>query len=345
MAGVFYCQREDIAFALDVKLTAQSAAEIDRAIDSASRNVEGLCHRHFYPLTTIRYFDYPNKQSAGIGRLWLDRWELISVSAFTSGGVTVPPANYYLEPNWGPPFNRIEVNRGSSSALSSSSLTSQRALAISGVFGYSAEEENGGTAAEAMDLTETGLDGSGSPSVGVGSILRIDTERMIVTDRSWLTSGQTLLTPVAASMSAVALAVTDGTQFAAREVLLLDSERMLVVEVAGNTLTVRRAVQGSTLAGHTGSAIYWPRTLTVTRGALGTTAATHLISAPMYLHVVPALIRELTQAYAEAYCLQRNAGWARTVGSEQNEREASGRGIRSLEDDVYQAYGRKARIR
>jgi hypothetical protein len=48
---------------------------------------------------------------------------------------------------------------------------------------------------------------------------------------------------------------------------------MLIDDIAGNTLIVKRGWDGTVLAAHTtGATIYAPRTLTVTRGALGTTA-------------------------------------------------------------------------
>ena len=67
-----------------------------------------------------------------------------------------------------------------------------------------------------------------------------------------------------------------GSGFNVGEVILVDSERMLIVDIAGNYLTVKRAWDGSVLAIHsTGADIYTLRLLTVTRGALGTTAGTH----------------------------------------------------------------------
>lgn len=346
---VQYCTRETLASGFDVQPSMGAHAQLDRAITSASDAVDGFLHRCFYPWTGTRYFDFPNRQHAPAGRLWLDADELISVTSVTSDGVTIPAGQggYYLEPyNAGPPYTCLRLDRDGSYALGGG----QRGIAITGVFGYRADEESAGTAAEDLDASETQLDIGAAPLVGVGSILRIDDERLIVTERTWLTSGQTVQTPLTASTANVAVVVTDGTAFAAGETLLVDSERMLITEVAGNTLTVRRATSGSVLATHTGSTLYLPRSLTVTRGALGTTAAAHSLAAPIYRHVVPSLVEELTLAYASTYLLQLNSGWARTIGpagggDSGNEGQVAGRGLRRIEDAAYDRHGRKVRAR
>jgi hypothetical protein len=108
---------------------------------------------------------------------------------------------------------------------------------------------------------------------------------------------------------------------------------------------VKRAWDGSALATHAASAdIYAPRTLTVVRGALGTTAATHTTTTAVVKHIVPYPVRDLTIAEALNTVLQERSGYAREVGSGENSREASGRGLRDLRESVYTSHGRKARI-
>jgi hypothetical protein len=96
LAGVWYATREDVMRALDVKLTARNARQIDRALESASRDADDLCHRKFAPVQATRYFDWPNPQRAASWRLWLDANELITVTTLVSGGVTIPSTEYYL---------------------------------------------------------------------------------------------------------------------------------------------------------------------------------------------------------------------------------------------------------
>ena len=130
------------------------------------------------------------------------------------------------------------------------------------------------------------------------------------------------------------------------ETILVDAERMLVTDIAGVVATVKRAWDGTVLAAHTGALdVYAPRTLTVTRGAQGTTAATHDTAAPVSRLVVPPLVRDLAIAEAINRLLSEISGYARTVGSGENLRNASGAGLKLIRDDVVTRYGRKSRIR
>lgn len=344
--GVFYTSRETVMQALDVKAAAYTWQQIDRAIDSASRNVEGLMHRIFYPLTATKYFDYPNGQMARAGRLWLEGNECVSISLFTSGGVTVPPANFFLEPNeYGPPYDRIDINTGTNSALSSNTATGQRSLALTGVWmGCALEEGNAGTLALAVATTTATSITVANANVGVGRVLRIDTERLIVTEKTYISSTQTAT--LTANLNNTSISVSDGTVFSRREELLIDSERVLIQDIIGNTLIVKRAVAGTALAAHTSALIYFGRQLTVTRGALGTTAATHTQGTVIARHINPPGIEELTVAYALTRELNELSGYSRVIG--QGDAQASAtvqRTLADLEDDVRRRYGRKARMR
>lgn len=344
---VCYCTREQVKAALDVAATAYADTRVDRAIESASDDVDGLCHRRFWPQTGTRYFSWPDSQSPTSWRIWLDADEAVSVSALVSGGVTIGSGDYFLEPaNSGPPYTHLEVDLASSSAFGSGS-THQRAVAVTGVFaGCPAAEAAAGATAEGLDASETGVDVTDSAGVGVGDLVRVDSERMLVTGKTMLTTGQVLGSPaLTASAANVSLTVTTGSAYSPGETVLLDSERMLVLDVAGNVLTVRRAYDGSVLAAHTGSTIYAPRTLTVVRGFAGTTAATHSTSAAVVRHAAPGLVRDLALAYALNQVLQESAGYARVAGQGDNAREFTGRGVKDIEADCYQRHGRKARTR
>ena len=351
----WYATREAVARATDVKASAHAWVQIDRGLDAGSRRIESLCHRKFYPQVATRYFAWPDYENGSWGRpwqLWLGDNELISLTSLTSNGAAVPLANIYLEPvNTGPPYTRIELDRASSAAFSGATGP-QRAIAVTGVFGYTADEILASELAEALDSSETEVDVTDSPLIGVGALLRIGTERMIVTGRSMLTTGQTLQTPLAAMVADVTVAVTTGSAYSVDEILLLDSERMLIVDIAGNQLTVKRAWDGTVLAAHTGSTIYAARTLTVERGVLGTTAATHLAAAPIYRHAPPGLVRDLCIALAMDSLAKEGAGYAQTAGtkdqrrgqSSDSRRPTTGTQLSSLVEDVYTTYGRQYRM-
>jgi hypothetical protein len=342
--GVWYTTREDVKSALDSKETARNNVQIDRAIETASRTVESLLNRRFYPEVATRYFDWPNeRQYSRAYRLWLDEHELVSVTSLVSGGVTIGASDYYLEPINDPPYDRIEMNLGTTAAFSTGN-THQRNIVVTGVFaGCPLVTTPAGTCIEVLDSSETGVDVSDGSIIGVGDIIKIDSERMIVTEKSMLSTGVAFTGPASASAADDTIPVADGTVFNIGEVIRLDTERMLVVDIAVNNLVVKRAWDGTRLDTHTSGTIYAPRTLTVQRGALGTTAASHLISAPITKHVVPGGVKSLTVAYALNEVLQQGAGYARVSGSGDNQKEFTGRGIKALEDNVKGTYGRKAR--
>ncbi|MBA4865914.1 hypothetical protein H1V43_32135 [Streptomyces sp. PSKA54] len=351
--GVWYATREDVMRALDSKLTARNSAQIDRALESASRDAEALCHRRFYPETATKYFDWPDSQSGTSWRLWLDDSELISVTTLTSGDTTISAADFFLEPNRsGPPYNRIEIDLDSSAAFGGGN-THQRDITVTGLFGYRNDETTAGTLAAAISsttATTASVNGAAAAALGVGSVIRVDSERMLVTGRAMADTGQNLGgSGLTAQANSVTVAVTDGTAFAVDEVLLIDSERMLIVDIAGNNLTVIRAWDGSVLAAHAaGVDIYASRTLTVTRGALGTTAATHSNGATVQRWDPPGPVRDLVIAEVMNRITNEQAGYARTRrtgDSTSHDQAKQARDLPALREQVYASHGRKARLR
>lgn len=341
-----YCTREDVRDAIDSKESARNARNIDRAIDMASRAIEGRLSRVLYPTITTKYFDYPGHTYSRSYRLWFDEpAELISATSVTSGGVTLTAADYYLEPiNVGPPYNRLEINLSTTATFNSSS-TFQRQTVIAGTWGYTVNTETATIINEALDSSETGVDIEDSASVGVGDLILIDSEYMLVTEKSMLDTGQNA-SALAAQQNAVSITGLTAGSLHVGEVILIDSERMLVVDMAGTTATVQRAYDGSVLASHALNAdIYAPRTLTVVRGSQGSTAASHLISAPVLRHVYPGPVRSLAIAEAINNIKQEQSGYARTIGTGDNQRESYGKGLNDLRKYVEEQYGRTPRKR
>lgn len=350
MAGAWYTTRGRVMRATDIKAAAYASSEIDRCIETASAAVDDLCHRGarergipgFAPWKGEITFDWPTSVNRGPWRVWLGRFRLISLSAVTSGGSSIPTASVLLEPYAsGPPYNRIELDRASQYSLNYGTGVGQRSLVLDGLWGETDRALTRSGWSLGGSVNDSAVTVTVNAPVDVGHILLVDSERMIVQERAWGTSGQT--GTLTASMSAQTLAVSDGTAFFAGEELLLDAERVLVQDVIGNVLVVKRAIAGSTLAAHTGAVIYYSRSFTVERGALGTTAAAHSSGAAVYVWEAPAPVEQLTIAYALDQRAQETSGYARTIGSGENERNASRTSIRELEDRVRFAYGRTAR--
>lgn len=344
-----YANRDEVKASLDFKESARNNAQVDRAIEAASRAVDQMLNRRFYPIDATRKYDWPNFQGAYPWRLWLDQNELAAAAtAVTSGGTSIPISNIIFQPyNDGPPYTNIEIDRSTSSSFGHGN-TPQNEVVITGSFGYSLTTAPAGALAVAMNDTTTGsATMTDSSKIGVGDVMIVGTERMLVMDRGMTTTSQTQQSTgvSTASMSDKSLLVTDGTKYFVGETLLLDSERMLIVDISSNTLTVTRAWDGTTLATHSGATIYAPRLLTITRGDFGTTAATHLISTTAVKNAPPGPIKALCIAEAMNYVLQETAGYARTIGDGATVRNISGGGINDLRKRVSQAYGRRARQR
>jgi hypothetical protein len=352
VSRVTYCTREDIKSALDVKETARNNDQLDRAVESASDSIDGLMNRVFFTTDTTCYFDWPNFQLAYPWRIWFDQAELaditVNVPVVTSGGHTIAAASiFWGHPNYSPPYTYMELDR-STSATFGQGNTPQRDVHITGTFGFDVATRAGGALAAAISSTTattcTVTDGS---QVGIGNSLLVGTERLLVTGRANTTTGQTQQgTGVSTASSADnVLAVTDGTTFFAGEVVTLDAERMLIYDVTGNNLTVKRAWDGTVLATHSGATVYASRLLTVARGAQGTTAAAHSNGAAVAVHLVPPLIRELAVAYASATLISESAGWARQWGEGSGSAQNIGRSVKEIEAEALRAYGRRARTR
>lgn len=347
MGSIVYASLEDATSAMDVKETARMDAQVMRQLIAASESIEALCHRHFYPIKATKYFGWPDVQSPTSYRLWLDANELLSVDTLSSGGVEIPSTDYYLEPQrYGPPYSHIEIDLASSAAFGGGA-THQRDITVTGTWAGCPEVSTpAGALAEALDASETAVDVTDSAAIGVGHLIKIDSERMQVTAKSMLTTGQTINGALTASKSDVSVLADDGTAISVGETILIDSEQVTVDVVAGNTLTVRRAVNGSTLAAHSsGATVYAPRTLTVERGVLGTTAATHSTAAAITRHVPPAGVVQLCIDEAVWSLQNTSSGMARVIGSGDNARQVNASSIRAAREQVRIAYGRMARKR
>jgi hypothetical protein len=339
-AEICYTTREKVQFILEQAQTAYSSTRIDQCIAAGSRDAEGLLHRVFYPTVGTRYFDIPNGP-----QLWLNQHEILEVTSVSEDGLALVAGDYVFRPDDGPPYRWIErSSAGTPQGWAGSAR--QRGVAIEGTFGSSADEVPAGAVAANQDGTSTTLDITDGGAVGVGDLLRIGTERMVVNEKVALTTTQTTNAELAANKSAVTVSVDDGTTFHVGEMILIGAERMYVVDVAANNLIVKRGYAGSVLAVQpSGSLVYAYRRCTVTRAVCGTTGAAHTAAAPVLRNRPPSLVEELSTAYAINNLLQGSGGYARVVGSGDNQRESGGRGVRQIEQDAYRRYGRQGRMR
>lgn len=304
--------------AADVAASAVLASQLDRILYGASRAIDLAMRRHFYPVTASFLFEPRGFTDPELGEwgFFLDR-DLLSVTSITVDGVA--EATYTLEPaRHGPPYEQIIIRSGVE-------------YQIAGEWGFTADTVPAGALAEALDASETGVEVTDSSLIGVGDMILVDTERMIVSGKALLDTTANLAADIAASSAANVVAVNTGSLVKAGETVTVDSERMLVTDVVSNNLLVRRAVDGSTLAAHSnGADVYAPRTLTVLRDATGSTAATHTLATDVDRYVAPGPIRDLCLAEALTALEQERSAYGRVVGSGEGQREAAGRGIEDV---------------
>lgn len=344
VSRVCYITREEVMDNLEQSESRRSVRLIDRAIASASDVIDGRLRRKFYPEIATRYFSRGWQGDDSSWKLWLDGNELISAEELTSGGDII--TDYFLEPQaYGPPYTHVEVNRSFVGSFTAGD-TEQRDISIRGLYGYQNAEQPAGSLTLTANSSVTAFQVSDGSAVGVGDLLRIESERVLVTEKTALDTGQTMNAGLSAAKSDVTVQADTGSAFAIGEFLMIDSELMEITGIGGNNLTVARAVQGSVLAAHlSGASIYALRALVVRRAFLGTSAAAHTAPVALNVHRAPSLVREYALALATTYLEQGRSAYARTVGSGDNEREAVGRGVAQVGEEAATAHGRRGRIR
>lgn len=346
MNQAWYCTREDVMSAPDFKESAKNSRSIDRGIRNATKKIDDMCNRQFAPEFKTQYFGWPNLTYARPWRLWLDEHELLSVSTLTTGTVALTEGtDYFLEPVNEPPFNRVEINLGGQASFQVSD-TFQRSIAITGWWGFSDDQEPAAHLVNPVDQTSTSIDIDDSSNIGVGDTLILGDERVRVTGKSSRDSTQVLGLSIASNMGATVLPVQDGGEFHIFEQILVDGERMTIIDIAGNNLIVKRAADGSVLAAHANNAKVYVQgwTLQVARAQQGTTAQSHSTPTTILRWMVPDPVNTLAVAMALDTVLQEASGYSRTIGSSaqsasggggnSNVRQAPGIALKQAKDDL-----------
>jgi len=331
----FYTSRERLKSALTVAGSDKNAV-LDAHIEGASRSIERELGRRFIPKTQQRLFRWPQDESSreiwsphddrpGGGAYQILRLDedLLSASAITSenGDLTLVAGDYFLEPaSEGPPYTRIEINAASANAtaLFAAKTTVQRAIAVTGSWGYGNDTEAAGTlSASIANGTVATCAISDASLVDVGDTLLIESEQIFVTKKSVSGAATTLSDALAVNVAETAVTVANGAAIKTGEVIVLDSEQMYVQAVSGNILTVIRAHDGTVLAAHAGAdtvTVYVFRSLTIVRGVNGTTAASHASAVAITRYRVPGPIESLCRAEAIFNYEQDESGQTGVVG-------------------------------
>ena len=315
-----YCTRQDVMSATDIQQTQDYIRHVDSAIEAAAKDVERLCKRRFWNNYITQYWDWPNFQRSYPWKIYFDEREIadvtVNVPVVTSGGTVIPSSAIFWGPwNYSPPYEFLELDRSQSYSFGLGS-TPQRDVAITATFGYWLETKPGGALAASATSSAGTVTVSDSSVVGVGDVITVDTESMLVSDCAMADTGHAQQGSGCSTASPAdnQLTVTDGTQLHAGEVLQLDAEWMLAKSITGDVATVDRAYGGTVIAAHSGAEVYAQRALTVLRGFGGTTAASHDSAETVAVSLIPPEARELAIGEALNYVYQKVSGYARTIG-------------------------------
>lgn len=315
--------------AADVAPTPVVGPQLDRILSGVCRQIDKSMRRHFYPKTAT-YTLYPDGYVDPDSHLWtIEVPDLLSVTSVVVDGVTT--TDYVL----------TSLGSGPYTTLSLTGRTGEK-FVIEGTWGYTDNTTGAGTLVGDINASVTTLVVSDSSKVGVGDLLKLGTERVVVVAASMTDSGVNISADISALNSDTSISVGDGSVFNVAETILVGTERMIIIDIAGNTLSVLRAAEGTTLASHTsGADIYVPRSLTVERGATGSTAASHSSGVAVSRFLAPGPIRSLALAEALTAYEQEKGAYGRVVGSGEGQREASGKGLA----DVRKMAGHYRRLR
>lgn len=357
----WYCTREAIKAAIND--ASSSDAQIDAKCEAASEDLERLLGgRRFIPETGTKVYmpkstgqatrsDWAESENpwkyGGMSRA-LDIADLVALTSIkidqdSDGSFAdedaVASTEYELLPRNETPKTRIQLTDYGTLL----SFPVNKRVQVVGRWSYGEETKAAGALAEALDNSETEVQVADASKVEVGDTLLIDTEAMFVSQKSIITTGTTLNDTLTDSLNDVTVTLASGAAVKTGEVLLLDSEKMLVLSIAGNDVTVKRAVEGTVLAAHsTGITVYAYRSLTVVRAVNGTTAASHSDATAISKYAPPADIVELCRAMAVAHLKQDESGWTGQISGGEAGVRVRLSDLFYLRERAIQKYGRVA---
>ena len=341
-----YCGVEQLkaAIAPAIQDTTRDALILDHLL-AATRELNQLLDRRFFPVTATNKYRWPPYYVAASWEQWLED-DLLSVSLLQASatGINAAPVtltHYLLEPqHLGPPYNRIEVDLSSNDVFTSGP-TPQQSIAITGQWGFSNATRAAGTLAVALSsASATTATISNATLIDQGDVLLIDSEAIFVDNPRTQVDTTATLTGNPLSSDTI-IGLSTGSLLNSGEVMLVDAEMMLIQAISGNNATVIRGFAGTVAASHTSSTdVYAARGLTIVRGVNGTVAATHLISAPIVKYQAPANVRRLIRADAIGTLQQDMASWGRTIGQGEMAVEYQAKQLKGLRQTVIDQYAR-----
>lgn len=309
-----YCSVSEVLSDLERPGTADEA-KVLRYIRDASQFLERQFDFPILPQIEDRSF-----RGEGNDTLFLET-PLLRVTSLThDGDALTAGVDYSLEPQerwWrNGPYSRLLADPDS--LLLGAWLDLAGAVQIAGWWGLYDEAVSVPVSAVSQLIGATTIEVSDGSQVSPGMLLKVGDEFEEVTGlQAASATGATLNGAIDEQDEEITL--SDGSLVAVGETIKVNFERMLVLDIAGHELAVKRAYANTRRASHlTAAAVYAQRSYTVSRGANGSTAAAHAAAA-VYRQVPPGDVNYLCREMASLMWIKAGTQFAGRQGTADGE--------------------------
>lgn len=272
---------------------------IDDAIEASAQDITSAPLRRIHPIEnhTVKY-DWPPKDKSRNNILWFNDVDVLEINSLKIDGTLIDPNDYILHPyNVDKPYRWVEL-KDSSGKVFTSSADRQHAIEINATTGYDNTMVKDGIISSVLDADDN-LVKMTSCDVGVGSLLKINSEWVNVIDRFWSQTMDILTEDADSQSNVITLTIASLGAYMPGEVIRIGQEIMRVEsysEYSGD-LMVQRAVHGSPLSNlKKGSVIERQDLYKLERAVLGSNLTSHAIQTDVYRWKVPPLINQLAIA-------------------------------------------------
>jgi len=338
-----YASISDIDSAATIHYTPNTRASIKNKLIAAADRADELCRQQFYPNIRTKRFnrDTPGAIEDG-GTLFTDT-DWLELDQVTLNGDIIPPADLVeLRDYFGLRFDSIGLLSNSQYAWTQAT-DEWYSIMVTGTTGYSNNTHHIASLTSDITDTETILVTPGSNKLDVGALIRINDEWLHIVDRDWTTSAAVTISDITIDQTTID---TNVATWVPGDRLRIGWEQLEVVDYAGTAIKVVRAVNGTTPSPHlTGAAINEWTTYTVERGVNGSTPAPHLTGAAISQWQPPAGVKEHSIAYVLTHLGQEASSYNRTIGTGDQQREATGRGLDTITRTLVADYRRRRNLR
>lgn len=309
MSDRYYCTLAELLTDLGLPGIRDEEAAVSR-IRAASDWID----RHlgqFIPVTETRSFD-----GKGTLNLWIDA--LLAITTVTDDGTALGASDYVPYPlmkHWpNGPYSRLTIDPDSARSVWTDE---EDVIEIAGRWGLYEEAIATGATVQSNPLAAggTSLVVSNGAKAGVGMVLKIESEQLLVT-ASEAPTDTTANLAEDLDNSEEEWDLSSAASINVGEILRVDFEQAKVLDKVSNTVAVKRGWNETKIVAHTTAAdVYAYRTFTVKRGCNGTTDAAHVQGTAISRYIPPFDVNWLCRQIAGLMLKKAQSGFAGKVGN------------------------------